>query len=95
MKSQLCVAVVGLAVLAASGASAQSAPVGPYVQINLGSAVAGFLIDDVGVTGAYAAAAGFALVGAIVAVVFVRGFLDLRGRDASPIPDIEPVQTIT
>jgi len=41
MKSQLCVAVVGLAVLAASGASAQSAPVGPYVQINLGSAVAG------------------------------------------------------
>ena len=45
--------------------------------------------------GAYAAAAGFALVGAIVAVVFVRGFLDLRGRDASPIPDTEPVQTIT
>lgn len=41
MKSQLCVAVVGLAVLAASGASAQSAPVGPYFQINLGSGFAG------------------------------------------------------
>lgn len=68
---------------------------GQLIGAALGSAVAGFLIDDVGVTGAYAAAAGFALVGAIVAVVFVRGFLDLRGRDASPIPDTEPVQTIT
>ena len=34
-------------------------------------------------------------VGFLVAVVFVRGFPDLRGRDASPIPDTEPVSTIT
>jgi MFS family permease len=59
---------------------------GQLIGAALGSAVAGFLIDDVGVPGAYAAAAGFAIVGAIVAIVFVRGFLDLRGRDASPDP---------
>ena len=33
--------------------------------------------------------------GSLVAVVFVRGFPDLRGRDPSPIPDTEPVGTIT
>jgi hypothetical protein len=57
--------------------------------------VAGFLIDDVGPAGAYAAAAGFAILGAVVAAACVRGFLDLRGRDASPIPDTEPVPVIT
>ena len=31
----------------------------------------------------------------LVAVIFVRGFPDLRGRDASPIPDTEPVGVIT
>lgn len=42
MKFQLCAAVAGIALLAASGASAQSTvPVGPYVQVNLGSSVAG------------------------------------------------------
>ena len=60
-----------------------------------GAAIAGFLIDGVGHAGAYAAAAGFAIVGALVDVVFVRGFPDLRGRDASPIPDTEPVPVIT
>ena len=45
--------------------------------------------------GAYAAAAGFAMVGALVSVAFVRGFPDLRGRDASPIPDTEPVPVMT
>ena len=40
-------------------------------------------------------AAGFAAIGLLVAVVFVRGFPDLRGRDASPIPDTEPVPVIT
>lgn len=60
-----------------------------------GSAVAGFLIDGVGPVGAYAAAAAFAVVGVAVAAVFVRGFPDLRGRDISPLPDTEPVGTIT
>jgi MFS family permease len=60
-----------------------------------GSAIAGFLIDGVGPHGAYWAATGFAVVGFLVSAVFVRGFPDLRGRDASPIPDTEPVQTVT
>ncbi|APZ33886.1 MFS transporter [Microbacterium aurum] len=68
---------------------------GQLIGAALGSAIAGFLIDGVGHAGAYAAAAGFAIVGALVAVVFVRGFPDLRGRDASPIPDTEPVPVIT
>ncbi len=68
---------------------------GQLIGAALGSAVAGFLIDGVGPAGAYAAAAGFAMVGALVSVAFVRGFPDLRGRDASPIPDTEPVPIIT
>ncbi|MBZ6372906.1 MAG: MFS transporter, partial [Microbacterium hominis] len=47
---------------------------GQLIGAALGSAIAGFLIDGVGHAGAYAAAAGFAIVGALVAVVFVRGF---------------------
>lgn len=68
---------------------------GQLIGAALGSAIAGFLIDGVGAPGAYAAAAGFAIVGALVATLFVRGFPDLRGRDASPIPDTEPVPLIT
>lgn len=68
---------------------------GQLIGAAAGSAVAGFLIDGVGPIGAYWAAAVFALVGAIVAISCVRGFPDLRGRDASPIPDTEPIQTVT
>lgn len=68
---------------------------GQLIGAALGSAVAGFLIDGIGPAGAYGAAAGFAVVGVVVAAVFVRGFPDLRGRDASPIPDTEPVPLIT
>jgi MFS family permease len=68
---------------------------GQLIGAAAGSAVAGFLVDGVGPQGAYVAAAAFAAVGVLVAVVFVRGFPDLRGRDASPLPDTEPVSTIT
>jgi MFS family permease len=67
---------------------------GQLIGAAAGSAIAGFLIDDIGPSGAYLAAAVFAAAGLVVAVAFVRGFPDLRGRDASPIPDTEPVQTI-
>lgn len=67
---------------------------GQLIGAAAGSAVAGFLIDDIGPSGAYVAAAGFAVIGLVVAIVFVRGFPDLRDRDASPIPDTEPVQTV-
>ncbi|WP_460772097.1 MFS transporter [Microbacterium sp. GXF7504] len=68
---------------------------GQLIGSAMGSAIAGFLIDGVGPTGAYIAAAGFAVVGVLVAVVFLRGFPDLRHRDPSPIPDTEPTPIIT
>ena len=43
---------------------------------------------------AYIAAAGFAALGLIIAVLAVRGFPDLRFRDASPLPDTAPISTI-
>lgn len=68
---------------------------GQLIGAAAGSAVAGFLIDGVGPSGAYWAAALFAIVGTIVAVTCVRAFPDLRHRDPTPIPDTEPVSTIT
>lgn len=68
---------------------------GQLIGAAAGSAVAGFLIDGVGPQGAIFAGAAFAAVGMIVSMIFVRGFPDLRGRDASPIPDTEPVEIIT
>lgn len=68
---------------------------GQLIGAAAGSAVAGFLIDGVGPVGAYWAAAGFAVAGMLVAILCVRGFPDLRHRDASPIPDTEPVPTVS
>ena len=68
---------------------------GQLIGAAAGSAVAGFLIDGVGPQGAYLAATAFAAAGVLVGVVFVRSFPDLRGRDPSPLPDTEPVGTIT
>lgn len=68
---------------------------GQLIGAAAGSATAGFLIDGVGAQGAYWAATAFAVAGFAVAALFVRGFPDLRHRDPSPIPDTEPVSTIT
>ncbi len=68
---------------------------GQLIGAATGSAIAGFLIDGIGASGAYLAAALFAGIGAAVSILFVRGFPDLRDRDPSPIPDTEPVETIT
>lgn len=65
---------------------------GQLIGAALGSAVAGFLIDGFGATGGFAAGAGFALAGTLIAVAFKRAHPDLRGRDASPLPDTEPVR---
>ena len=69
---------------------------GQLIGAAAGSAVAGFLIDGMGPVGAYWTAAIFAAVGVLVAVVFRRGFPDLRGRDPSPLPDTTtiPIQII-
>jgi MFS family permease len=64
---------------------------GQLIGAAVGSAVAGFLIDGVGSSGAFFAAAGIALVGFIVPALGRRWHPDLRGREAGPIPDTEPV----
>ena len=67
---------------------------GQLIGAAAGSAIAGFLIDGGGPGGAFWAAAGFLIVGTLVAILCVRWFPDLRGRDASPMPDTEPVPLI-
>lgn len=57
----------------------------------LGSAVAGFLIDAAGADGGFWTAAGLAACAVLIATLFRGALPDLRGRDASPIPDTEPV----
>jgi MFS family permease len=64
---------------------------GQLIGAAAGSAVAGFLIDAAGSTGAFWVATAFAALGLVIAALFVRALPDLRGRDASPIPDTEPV----
>jgi hypothetical protein len=64
---------------------------GQLVGAAIGSAVAGFLIDGYGSVGGFVAAAGIALLGVLVPIVFRRAHPDLRGRDASPLADTEPV----
>lgn len=68
---------------------------GQLIGAAAGSAIAGFLIDGTGPTGAFWAGAAFAVAGTVVAIACVRAFPDLRHRDPSPIPDTEPVPTIT
>jgi MFS family permease len=64
---------------------------GQLIGAALGSALAGFLIDGSGPVGAFYAAGAFALLGFIVPALAWRIHPDLRGRDASPIPDTEPI----
>jgi MFS family permease len=67
---------------------------GQLIGAAVGSALAGFLIDGIGSGGAFWVAAGLAFVGFAVAAVFKRYHPDLRGRDASPLPDTEPVTVV-
>ncbi|MBD8702905.1 MFS transporter [Frigoribacterium sp. CFBP9030] len=64
---------------------------GQLIGSALGSAIAGFYIDRIGGQGGLIVAAVFALVGMLVGIAFHRSLPDLRGRDASPLPDTEPV----
>ncbi len=68
---------------------------GQLIGAALGSAIAGFLIDDFGPIGGFWAAIAFAVAGLLVAVLFRSWHPDLRGRDASPIPDTEPVEIVS
>nr|WP_272914737.1 MFS transporter [Rathayibacter rathayi] len=64
---------------------------GQLIGAALGSAIAGVQIDRAGPTAAIVVAAAFALVGFLVPLLGRRYHPDLRGRDASPLPDTEPV----
>lgn len=64
---------------------------GQLIGAALGSAIAGVQIDRNGPSAAIAVAAVFAAVGFVVPALGRRWHPDLRGRDASPLPDTEPV----
>jgi len=64
---------------------------GQLIGAALGSAIAGFLIDGTGSIGGFAASSGFALLGLVAAIAFVRWLPDLRTGRVGPIPDTEPV----
>ena len=66
---------------------------GQLIGAAIGSAVAGFLIDTFDAPGAFWVAATFAGLGFLIPAIFRRAHPDLRGRDASPIPDTEPIAT--
>lgn len=68
---------------------------GQLIGAAAGSAIAGFLVDGMGHQGAYIAAAAFAIIGAVVAAIFVAKLPDLRYRDPSPIADTEPTPTMS
>jgi len=67
---------------------------GQLIGAALGSAIAGFTIDAFGSLGGFSTALSFAVVGTVVAALSTRAHPDLRDRDASPIPDTEPVALI-
>jgi len=64
---------------------------GQLIGAALGSAAAGFMIDRFAAPGAFWVAASLAFFGFVIPTIFRRAAPDLRGRDASPIPDTEPV----
>lgn len=64
---------------------------GQLIGAALGSAAAGFLIDANGAVGGFWAAGSLALLGFLVPTVLRRWHPDLRGKDASPMADTEPV----
>ncbi len=68
---------------------------GQLIGAALGSAIAGFLIDEFGPIGGFWAAIAFAVIGMLVAGLFRGWHPDLRGRDASPLPDTEPVEVVS
>ena len=68
---------------------------GQLIGAAVGSAFAGFLIDSQGASGAFYVAGVLALLGFVVPLVGKRWHPDLRGKDASPIPDTEPIQTVS
>jgi MFS family permease len=68
---------------------------GQLIGAALGSAIAGFLIDANGPIGGFWVAAVIAALGVLVPTVLRSWHPDLRGKDPSPIPDTEPISTLS
>ncbi len=68
---------------------------GQLIGAAVGSALAGFMIDSHGPSGAFVTASALAFAGFLVPLLGRRWHPDLRGKDASPIPDTEPIATVT
>lgn len=67
---------------------------GQLVGAALGSAIAGFAIDGFGSIGGFVAASAFAFVGVLVPIIWRSAHPDLRGRDAAPMADTEPIRLV-
>lgn len=67
---------------------------GQLVGIAAGSAIAGVAIDHTGPHGAILIATAFMTATVIIAAFCIRWIPDLQGKDASPIPDTEPIQLL-
>lgn len=65
---------------------------GQLVGAALGSAVAGIAIDTAGGVGGIFVSAVFLIITVITAAVSMPWIPDLRGKEATPIPDTEPIQ---
>jgi MFS family permease len=65
---------------------------GQLVGIAIGSAIAGVAIDHSGGFGGILISVLFLVATVIAALICARWLPDLRGRDASPIPDTAPIQ---
>lgn len=68
---------------------------GQLVGVALGSAVAGVAIDIGGGAGGVLVSVAFLIATVLASIVCVRWLPDLRGRDASPIPDTMPIHLPT
>ena len=64
---------------------------GQLVGVALGSAVAGIAIDSSGGFGGILVSALFLVATVLAAIISTRWMPDLRGKDASPIPDTAPI----
>ena len=64
---------------------------GQLVGMALGSAIAGVALDTYGGFGGLLISTVFMLATALAAAASVRWLPDLRGRDATPIPDTTPI----
>jgi MFS family permease len=65
---------------------------GMLVGVALGSAAAGVAIDQVGANGGIIVSAALLIATAMTAAIAVPWVPDLRGKDASPLADTEPVR---